>query len=114
MRLLVLTALMILAAQVAKAEKLPIFDAHVHYSHDAVEMIPPKDIVALLRKAGVRRALVSSADDNGTQRLYEQAPDIIVPALRPYRRRGEISTWMHDPTVIDYVEKNRLPDVSSG
>ncbi|MFT5508551.1 MAG: hypothetical protein ACI89J_001627 [Hyphomicrobiaceae bacterium] len=106
MRLLVLTALMILAAQVAKAEKLPIFDAHVHYSHDAVEMIPPKDIVALLRKAGVRRALVSSSDDNGTQRLYEQAPDIIVPALRPYRRRGEISTWMHDPTVIDYVEKN--------
>lgn len=99
-----LSLLMVLVAQAAKAEQLPIFDAHVHYSHDAVEMIPPKDAADILRKAGVRRALVSSSDDKGTQLLYEAAPDIIVPSLRPYRKRGEIGTWMHDPTVIDYVE----------
>ena len=106
MRQILLVALLTLAGSAVKAEELPIFDAHVHYSHDAVELIPPKQVAALLRKAGVRRALVSSSDDNGTQVLYEQAPDIIVPALRPYRRRGEIGTWMHDPTVIDYVEAN--------
>lgn len=105
MRGLLLSLFVVLVAQAAKAEQLPIFDAHVHYSHDAVEMIPPKDVADILRKAGVRRALVSSSDDNGTQLLYEAAPDIIVPSLRPYRKRGEISTWMHDPTVIDYVEK---------
>ena len=52
----------------------------------------------------MKKALVSSSDDDGTQKLKAAAPDIIVPALRPYRRRGEISTWMHDPTVIDYLE----------
>ncbi len=106
MRQILLVALLMLAGSAVKAEELPIFDAHVHYSHDAVELIPPKQVAAILRKAGVRRALVSSSDDNGTQVLYKQAPDIIVPALRPYRRRGEIGTWMHDPTVIDYVEAN--------
>lgn len=106
MRQILLVALLMLAGSAVKAEELPIFDAHVHYSHDAVELIPAKQVAALLRKAGVRRALVSSSDDKGTQVLYEQAPDIVVPALRPYRRRGEIGTWMHDPTVIDYVEAN--------
>ncbi len=88
----------------ALAERLPIFDAHIHYSHDAVKLVPPKEAVAALREAGVLKALVSSSDDNGTQLLATEAPDLIVPALRPYRRRGEISTWMHDPTVIDHVE----------
>lgn len=93
-------------AQQAYAEKLPIFDAHIHYSHDAVTLVPPDEAVKALRAAGVRKALVSSSDDNGTQLLLAAAPDLIVPALRPYRRRGELSTWMHDATVIDYVEKN--------
>lgn len=93
-------------SQQAHAEKLPIFDAHIHYSHDAVRLVPPEEAIKTLRAAGVRKALVSSSDDNGTQLLFEAAPDLIVPSLRPYRRRGEISTWMHDPTVIGYVEKN--------
>lgn len=88
----------------ALADRLPIFDAHIHYSHDAVKLVLPKDAVKALRDAGLRKALVSSSDDNGTQLLLAEAPDLIVPSLRPYRRRGEISTWMHDPTVIDYVE----------
>ena len=96
----------IILAQLAHAEKLPIFDAHIHYSHDAVKLVPPEEAVKALRAAGVRKALVSSSDDNGTRLLFAAAPDLIVPALRPYRRRGEISTWMHDPTVIDYVETN--------
>lgn len=86
------------------AQEIPLFDAHIHYSHDALKLVPPEEIAKLLRAAGVKKALVSSSDDNGTQRLLEAAPDIVVPALRPYRRRGVISTWMNDPTVIDYVE----------
>ena len=37
---------------------MPIFDAHVHYSHDAWELVPPKQAVEILRKAGLRGALV--------------------------------------------------------
>lgn len=99
-------AIAIMLTQKAHAENLPIFDAHIHYSHDAVKFVPPKEAVRALRAAGLRKALVSSSDDNGTQLLFAAAPDLIVPALRPYSRRGAISTWMHDPTVIDYVEAN--------
>lgn len=88
----------------ASAQDLPIFDAHIHYSHDAVRMVPPEQVAAILREAGVVKALVSSSDDDGTQKLSAAAPEIVVPALRPYRRRGETGTWMHDPGVIDYLE----------
>ncbi len=90
-------------ATIAHSEDLPIFDAHIHYSHDAVKLVPPDEIARILRDAGVKKALVSSSDDDGTQKLKAAAPDIVVPALRPYRQRGEINTWMHDPSVIDYL-----------
>ena len=104
MKLLIFASLTFFATAAHGAE-LPVFDAHIHYSHDAVQLIPPAEVVALLRAAGVKRALLSSSNDDGTQKLLEAAPDIIVPSLHPYRRRGEIGTWMHDPTVIDYVEE---------
>jgi len=88
----------------AHAAELPIFDAHMHYSHDAWEMVPPKVAVELLRKAGVRRALVSSSNDDGNQKLYAEAPELILPSLRPYRSRGEISSWMRDESVVQYLE----------
>jgi hypothetical protein len=86
------------------AQQLPIFDAHLHYSHDAWETVPVEDAIAILRKAGVRRALVSSSGDDGQQRLYRAAPDLIIPELRPYRRRGEIGTWFKDESVVPYLE----------
>jgi hypothetical protein len=87
-----------------RAAELPIFDAHIHYSHDAVSVLPPKDAIALLRKAGLRRAMVSSSSDDGTQLLFAEAPDLIVPSLRPYRSRGEIGTWVRDPTIVAHLE----------
>jgi hypothetical protein len=88
----------------AAANALPIFDAHLHYSHDAWEMLPPKAAVALLRQAGLKRAMVSSSSDEGTQMLYSEAPDLVLPVLRPYRTRGEISTWVRDNTVIAHMK----------
>jgi len=87
------------------AASLPIFDAHVHYSHDAWERVPPCEAIELLRKAGVRRALVSSSNDDGNQKLYAEAPDLILPSLRPYRTRGDLSTWVRDETVVAYLEE---------
>ena len=96
--------MVVLFGSAAQAQDLPLFDAHIHYSHDAVLKVPPEKAAGLLREAGVKSALVSSSDDDGTQKLMQAAPEIVVPALRPYRRRGELGTWMHDETVIDYVE----------
>ncbi|MCP5370229.1 MAG: amidohydrolase [Hyphomicrobiales bacterium] len=85
--------------------RLPLVDAHIHYSHDAWQMLPPDKAVAVLRQAGLKRAFVSSSSDEGTQKLYRAAPDLIVPVLRPYRRRGETGTWFRDETVPDMLAK---------
>ena len=87
------------------AQPLPVFDAHIHYSHDAWEVVPTAEVIALMRKAGLRRALVSSSNDEGTQKLLAAAPDLVIPSLRPYRSRGELSTWMRDETVAQHVEE---------
>lgn len=94
-----------LAAGTARsATPLPLFDAHIHYSHDAWDLVPPKQAVAILRQAGLRGAMVSSSDDAGTQLLLAEAPDLIVPVLRPYRSRGEIGSWMKDSSVSAYLD----------
>ncbi len=103
MRTFIAGSLLALAATAAATE-LPIFDAHLHYSHDAWDSVPPPQAIALLRKAGVKRALVSSSNDDGNQRLYAEAPDLIVPSLRPYRSRGDVSTWVRDDAIIAYLE----------
>lgn len=87
------------------AQELPIFDAHLHYSHDAWETVPVQDAIAILRKAGLKRALISSSGDEGTQRLYQAAPDLVIPELRPYRRRGEIGTWFRDDSVVGFLKE---------
>ena len=84
---------------------LPIFDTHMHYSHDAWDNLPPRAALEVLRKAGVKRALVSSSNDEGQQRLFAEAPDMIVPSLRPYRSRGDLGSWFRDSTVPAYLEE---------
>jgi len=96
------------AEEVGKIESdTPIFDAHIHYSHDVWDAISAKEAIRRLREVGVKRALVSSSSDEGTQRLYQADPSFVVPVLRPYRKRGTIESWMYDETVIPYL-KERL------
>ena len=91
------------AARAAGAP-LPIFDAHIHFSHDAAVLLSAGDAAAILEKAGLKRALVSSSGDAGTRALHAAAPDLVLPSLRPYRRRGETGSWVDDPSVIDFLE----------
>lgn len=98
---------LVLAASVmatAQAEPLPIIDAHLHYSHDAWALTPPTEAIAILRKAGIKRALVSSSDDDGNQMLVKAAPDLIWPSLRPYRTRADTSGWVRDVAIVAYLE----------
>ena len=96
----------LLAPPVLAAEaSLLLFDAHLHYSHDAWERLPPKQAVALMRQAGLQRAMVSSSSDEGTQLLFDEAPDLVLPVLRPYRTRSETATWLNDPSVVAHLEQ---------
>ena len=95
-----LATLLCVSVTAASAGELPLVDALIHYSHDAWQRMPPPEAVKVLRSAGLKRTFVSSSSDEGTQKLYKIAPDLIGPELRPYRKRGEISTWMYDETVV--------------
>lgn len=88
-----------------QSQRLRIFDTHLHYSQDAWGSFPVERILALLDEAGIERALISSTPDDGTLQLYEQAPDRIVPILRPYRTRDDMGRWTRDPDVLAYVEE---------
>lgn len=113
--LLAALATVLTAAATPAAAETKLVDAHIHYSHDAWDMLPPEMAVKALREAGLAKAFVSSSNDDGTLKLAELAPDLIVPVLRPYRRRGETGTWHGDPTVVDMVAerlaKNRYAGI---
>ena len=91
------------AAPGGAAERLPIFDTHVHYSRNDWASYPPARILEILSAAGVPRALVSSTPDDGTLRLHEAAPGRVVPILRPYRNRADMGEWFASDAVMDYV-----------
>jgi hypothetical protein len=101
---LILSCTLLFALNTGAATLLPIFDSHLHYSHDAWEQLPPKEAIAILRKAGLKGAMVSSSSDDGTQMLLAEAPDLVIPVLRPYRQRGETSSWLRDPSVVTHLE----------
>lgn len=97
--------LLLLVSAVATATDWPLFDAHIHYSEDVWDTLPPAEAISRLKAAGITGALVSSSPDDGTQKLHRAAPQFVVPALRPYRKRGELETWMHDDTVFPYLQQ---------
>src|SRR2546427_12382464 len=114
MRPLLATLRFALGAAAPATPQLPIFDAHVHYSRPDWDVYSADRALAILRAAGVRRAIVSSTPDDGTLKLYGKAPKTIVPFLRPYRTRDDMGSWHNDPGVQSYVEERRKRGVYPG
>jgi hypothetical protein len=106
-------ALLLPIPRALAADPFPIFDAHLHYSSDAWSVYDVDQAIAILDRSNVRVALVSSTPDEGTLRLYQRAPERVVPILRPYRNRGDISTWTQDASIVDYV-RGRLENAPAG
>jgi hypothetical protein len=102
------------SARATATPALPLFDAHVHYSQPAWSLLNVEQALERLRSAGIRRAIVSSSPDEGTQRLYERAPEIVVPFLRPYRDEIGPATWARDGTTVAYVERTYRRDIHRG
>lgn len=111
---LALAGLVSLLAAPSRAQNLPLFDAHIHYSQPDWASYSPDAILALFDKTGVRWAIVSSTPDDGTLRLYEKAPDRIVPVLRPYRTRADMGTWTTDTSIVPYVQERLKRGVYKG
>lgn len=91
-----------------------VFDAHIHYNREAWDAYPPERVLEILARSGVQRALVSSTPDEGTLRLFDLAPDVVVPMLRPYRGPADASSWTRDGTIVPYVESRYRRGVHRG
>ncbi len=115
-RLLAAGLLVLLGASAPRAQPagLPIFDTHIHYSAPDWGEYPEERILGILDRAGVTRALVSSTPDDGTLRLYRKDPARIVPILRPYRTREDMSDWWKDPSIVAYLESRLALGVHRG
>src|SRR5262245_65577143 len=96
------------------AADAPLADPHTHYSAPDWSGYSPDQVVAILDRAGIRRALVSSTPDDGTLKLYDRDPKRVVPMLRPYRTRDDMSTWYRDPSIIPYLEQRLARGVHKG
>lgn len=96
---------LLLTSPAVAAEKLPIFDAHMHYSKGAWEVFSPEAVLKKMKAAGVIGALASSTPDEGTQKLLKASPKVIVGGFRPYRKSGDLSRWYENPDLVPYSEK---------
>lgn len=81
------------------AERLSVFDTHIHYNADAAETLSVAQAIGILERAGINRARVSSVPNDGTLALYRAAPERIVPLLRPYRTAADCARWYADEVV---------------
>ena len=94
------------ADEIGEAIKdIPIFDAHVHYKEPAWDAYPVETVIELMDKSGVAMALVSSTPDEGTIRLWQHAPNRIVPELRPYHGSAGSSNWTKSEGMLAYIKK---------
>lgn len=82
----------------------PLFDAHLHYSVEDAAGYAPAEILAILDRNGIRRALVSGTPNDHTEALYRHAPERIVPFLGLHPDQDDKISWAGDETLPARVE----------
>lgn len=98
--------ILIFFSQIVSANELLLFDAHVHYSADVWEAIPPQKAINKLKNNGIQQAIVSSTPANGAIKLYNANPSLVIPFLRPYRSSADRNDWYKNPEILEYVQSN--------
>ena len=82
----------------------PLFDAHLHYNAAHAEKYTPQDIIKILQRNDMQHAVVTSAPASYVARLFQLAPERIVPLLSAYRCHDDKLTWPDDPTLPQRLE----------
>ena len=113
-----------LAGQAGAADYTgPLFDAHLHYNEEAwngqAGPHPIEDVLARMRRNGVRAIVANSRPNDGTKSLASsplarQAGVAVVPFVRLYRNRADYDNWYRDPTIYEMVEAELARGTASG
>lgn len=87
-------------------ERMPLFDAHLHYNAEAREPYPLGHVLELFRKNRITGILANSRPNDGTRDLYgARSRELwVVPFIRPYIVRPDRYTWFNDPNIFSLVE----------
>jgi len=88
-------------------EKLKIFDAHLHYNQEPTPFYPLASVLEVFRRNEVAGIIANSRPNKGTHELVEAKPQglLVVPFIRPYRTRADVSDWSTDPSIYDLIER---------
>jgi hypothetical protein len=97
--------LALLAPAAWSDERIPIFDAHLHYNREPTYFYPLATVLETFRRNRVTGILATSRPNDGTQALVAANPaDVrVVPFIRPYRVRSDIGSWFDDPSIQDLI-----------
>lgn len=82
----------------------PTFDAHLHYNAGHAKQFNPQQIIAILDRNSIHKALVTSIPAQYAMQLHRQAPDRILPLLGVYHNPGDKETWTQDTGLSSRVE----------
>ena len=89
----------------------PLFDAHLHYNEEAwngqTGPHPVADVLARIKRNGVKGALANSRPNDGSKALVAAArgsADLtVVPFIRLYRNRADYDSWFRDESIYEMV-----------
>src|SRR5262245_59704679 len=87
-------------------EKLKIFDAHLHYNQEPTAFYPLAAVLEVFRRNEVAGIIANSRPNTGTHELVKAKPNglLVVPFIRPYRTRTDVSDWSTDPSIYELIE----------
>lgn len=90
----------------AAQERIPIFDAHLHYNWEPTPFYSMEQVLEVFRRNNITGILATSRPNTGTHALVAAKPAglWVVPFIRPYRTRADIQTWFKDPAIYELVE----------
>lgn len=98
-------ALLLLLAALPAVAQHPLFDVHLHYNAETASRYSTAQIITLLARNGVARAVVTSQPPWQALSLHAAAPGRIIPLLGVYATSEDKQDWTQDPDLPARVER---------
>ena len=98
----------------------PLFDAHLHYNDEAQGPHPLSDVLARMKRNGVKAIVANSRPNDGTKALASataqtrEAGVTVVPFIRLYRNRADYDSWFADESIYEMVKAEFAKGTAAG
>jgi hypothetical protein len=97
----------------------PLFDAHLHYNEEAQKPHPLADVLARMRRNGVKAIVANSRPNDGTKALAASAQTreagvTVIPFVRLYRNRADYDNWFRDESIYAMVQAELAGGTAAG